>query len=184
VGATKQGCACFFAGETFLRQHSTPLAVFPLRVALTETFQFFMSLVVLLGLVWLAQGFQNLPVLVSLVPTVVLLFVLAWSLSLLAGFANVYVTDTQHVCDLAFQTLFYLTPIVYHTSDLGGGRLSWVVAHCNPIVPLLRLFREPILEGRVPALETYASGLAIVVAVAALASFAGLRAQRKLIFHL
>src|SRR5262249_60810553 len=35
--ATKQGCQCFFQGESYIRQHPSPLAIFPLRTALAES---------------------------------------------------------------------------------------------------------------------------------------------------
>jgi lipopolysaccharide transport system permease protein len=182
--AIRQGCQCFLAGEHYIRQHPTPLAIFPLRVALAETFHFAMGLIVLFGLVWFSKGFGNLPALISLVPTFVLLFLLVWSLGLLAGFANVYFQDTQHICDVGFQLLFYATPLVYYPADLGNGRLHWLIMNCNPVVPFVRLFREPILEGRVPALQTYASAFAIALAVAGVASLVCYRAQRRLVFHL
>jgi lipopolysaccharide transport system permease protein len=185
VIATKQGCNCFLTGETYLRQHPTPLAVFPLRVALVESFHFFMGLVVLLILVSYAKGFPNpLVLVVGLVPTFVMLFVLIWSLGTLAGLANVYFQDTQHLCDVVFQIIFYMTPVVYHASDLGPGRLSWMVSHCNPLVPLLEVFREPILESRIPAAWIYFKASLVVVCVAALAWRACRRAQHRLIFYL
>ena len=54
VTATKQGCQCFFAGESYIRQHPAPLAIFPLRVALAETFHFLVALGV--GIVRLEVG--------------------------------------------------------------------------------------------------------------------------------
>ena len=182
--AIRQGCQCFFAGEHYIRQHPTPLAIFPLRVALAETFHFTVGLAVLFSLVFFARGFGNLPALLSLAPTFVLLFLLVWSLALLAGFANVYFQDTQHLCDVGLQMVFYATPIVYYPNDLGNGRLHWLIMNCNPLVPFLQLFREPILEGRVPALQTYGSAAAIVAAVAGFASLVCYRAQRRLVFHL
>src|SRR5690242_12772005 len=59
VTATRQGCNCFFVGESYLRQYPTPAAIFPLRVALGETFHFFFALLVLFGLSWVVGGFGN-----------------------------------------------------------------------------------------------------------------------------
>src|SRR5688572_9379330 len=33
-GTTTEGCQCFYVGEHYLRQHPTPLAIFPLRTTL------------------------------------------------------------------------------------------------------------------------------------------------------
>src|SRR2546421_12721601 len=76
VTATKQGCQCFFAGESYIRQHPAPIAIFPLRVALAESFHFLVALAVLIATMWYIQGFGNLPALASLVPTLLLLFAL------------------------------------------------------------------------------------------------------------
>jgi ABC-type polysaccharide/polyol phosphate export permease len=124
------------------------------------------------------------PVLVSLVPTLVLLFALVWSLGLIAGCLNVYFQDTQHLCDVGFQILFYATPIVYSPGDLGHGRLYWVVTHCNPLVPFLDLLRDPILEARLPALEAYAAACLVVLVLGGVASLVCAHWQRRLIFHL
>jgi ABC-type polysaccharide/polyol phosphate export permease len=184
VTATKQGCHCFFQGESYIRQHPTPIAIFPLRVALAESFHFLIALVVLIGTVWYVHGLRNLPLLLSLIPTLLLLFALAWALALLAGGMNVYFQDTQHLCDVGFQVLFYATPIVYYAQDLGTGRLHWLVTHCNPLVPFLDLLREPILNARFPELHSYATASLIVLFLALVAGLVCSRWQRRLIFHL
>jgi ABC-type polysaccharide/polyol phosphate export permease len=182
--ATRQGCQCFFQGEAYIRQHPAPVAIFPLRTALAETFHFLVGLVVLVGLSWYAHGGTNLIALTSLAPTLVLLFMLVWSAALLAGFANVYFQDTQHLCDVGFQILFYATPIIYDPHDLGTGRLHWVVTHCNPLVPFLRLIRDPILTGQFPSMGTYARAIFVVLGVGSFAMLVCARLQRKLIFQL
>jgi ABC-type polysaccharide/polyol phosphate export permease len=185
VTATKQGCQCFFQGESYIRQYPTPVAIFPLRTALSETFHFLIALVVLFGLAWYVNGFANLPVLISLIPTLLLLFMLVWSLAIMAGFANTYFQDTQHLCDVVFQIIFYATPIVYYPQDLGeGSRLYWLVTSCNPLVPFFYLIREPILYARWPAVETYAAASIIVTLLGSVAVLLCARLQRRLIFQL
>jgi hypothetical protein len=114
-----------------------------------------------------------------------LLFALVWSAAMLAGLANVYFQDTQHLCDVGFQILFYATPIVYEPQQLGeGSRLYWVVMNCNPVVPFMRLFREPILDAQVPPLDTYLAACLTVLVVGGVASLICAGARRRLIFHL
>jgi lipopolysaccharide transport system permease protein len=185
VTATKQGCQCFFQGESYIRQHPTPIAVFPLRTALTETFHFFIAMLVLFGFAWYVNGFTNLSALVSLIPTLAMLFLLIWSMATLAGFANVYFQDTQHLVDVVFQIVFYATPIIYYPQDLGAGsKLYIVVTSCNPLVPFFRLFREPILYGRWPELEIYATAGLTTAILGGLAALVCARLQRRLIFQL
>jgi ABC-type polysaccharide/polyol phosphate export permease len=183
--ATKQGCQCFFHGESYIRQHPTPIAVFPLRTALTESFHFLIAMLVLFGIAGYAKGGLSVAALASLIPTFALLFILIWSLATLAGFANVYFQDTQHLMDVVFQILFYATPIIYYPKDLREGtKLHFLVMHCNPLVPFFELFREPILHGQWPGAEVYAAALLIVTFLAGLAAMVCAKLQRQLIFQL
>jgi ABC-type polysaccharide/polyol phosphate export permease len=185
TNATKMGCLCFFQGESYIRQHPTPAAIFPLRIALGETIHFLFALVVLVGLTWYIHGPRNPAVLLSVVPVLVLLFLLAWSLASIAGFANVYFQDTQHLCDVGFQMFFYATPIVYELKDLiVGSKLHWVVSHLNPLVPFLDLLRKPLLYGQYPPLETFGIASLVVAGLGAFSCLLCARLQRRLIFQL
>jgi ABC-type polysaccharide/polyol phosphate export permease len=184
VNATRQGCQCFFQGESYIRQYPAPIAIYPLRTALGETVHFLIALLVVGALAGYVGGTFSLPALLSLVPTVLLLFMLAWSLALIAGFANVYFQDTQHLCDVGFQIAFYATPIIYDAHDLGPGRLQWLVTHCNPMLPFMELIREPILHSQLPPLESYAAASVTVLVVGSLAMLTCFRLQRYLVHHL
>jgi lipopolysaccharide transport system permease protein len=182
VTATLQGCQCFFQGESYIRQYPAPLAVYPLRTALGGSIHFLLALVVVLCLAGCLRGFHHAWCLLSLAPSVVLLFVLSWSLGVIAGFANVYFQDTQHLCEVGFQIMFYATPIMYRPEDLHG-RLGWLM-RCNPLVAFLRLVRDPVLDGRLPSATTCTVACGSV-AVAVLVACAILsRLQKRLIFHL
>jgi ABC-type polysaccharide/polyol phosphate export permease len=182
-GVTIQGCQCFFQGEAYIRQHPAPLAVYPLRTALGGTIHFLIALVVVLGLTWYFKGFEHLSSLLCLIPAITLLFVLGWSLAVLAGFANVLFQDTQHLSEIGFQILFYATPIMYLPSLLKGLSIGWLLEY-NPVVPLLQLIREPILYGRIPTMETYITAVLIVFLAVVMAGATLARLQRRLIFHL
>ncbi len=181
--AVTSGCQSFFAGEAYIRQQPAPVAIYPLRTALSESIHFVMALCVVFALVWCLNGFGNLAALLSLVPTVLLLFLFVWSLALLAGFANVYFQDTQHLCDIGFRILFYATPIFYQPERLGGGWATTIV-RCNPLVPFLQLLRRPILDGQFPDPMTFLSATLIVLVVGGAAVLVCGRLQRQLIFHL
>jgi lipopolysaccharide transport system permease protein len=183
LSVTIAGCQCLFQGESYIRQYPAPLAIYPLRTALGGIIHFLLALAVLLVLTWGLKGFGNLPALLSLVPTLGLLFVLGWSLALLAGFTNVYFQDTQHLCDVGFQILFYATPVIYYAEMVRKRGLGFLVDY-NPVVPFLELIRQPIVEGRFPSWTTFSLAALIVAVAATAASYVQSRLQRGLIFHL
>jgi ABC-type polysaccharide/polyol phosphate export permease len=190
---TLQGCHCFYMGEAYIRQHPAPLAIYPLRTALGGTIHFLIALVVVVmlsvALRFLAPGTipaENtigLRALPSLVPSVLIVFVFVWSVAVLSGCANVYFQDTQHLCEVGFQILFYATPIIYEKGTLQTRGLGWL-ADCNPLVAFLDLFRYPIIFRSTPPLASYAIALTMALVALTAASFTLVRCQRNLIFHL
>jgi ABC-type polysaccharide/polyol phosphate export permease len=183
VLVTIQGSLCFLHGEAYIRQFPAPMAIYPLRTALSGGIHFVLALLVSLAAAWLMRGGGHWLALVSLLPTVALLLVLGWALAVLAGLANVYFQDTRHLCEVGFQMLFYATPIIYEVRLLDERSLGWII-RWNPLVPLLQLVRDPLLEGRLPPLSAYAAASAFVAAAAVAAAAVLARLQRRLIFHL
>ncbi|MFL5338828.1 MAG: ABC transporter permease [Gemmataceae bacterium] len=185
--SSSAGCAAFFQGEAYIRQCPLPLAIFPLRTVLGATFHMFMQLSVVivfvaaLGLLGYRE-FHWMPLL-SLVPSLLLLFVLCWSLAIITGLVNVYFQDTQHLTEIGFQMVYFATPIMYKASLLEEHGLGWLVEY-NPVVVFLRLIRDPILNGTAPELATYGQALGVVAVVTALAAALLVRSQKRLIFHM
>jgi ABC-type polysaccharide/polyol phosphate export permease len=183
TGVSAQGCQCFLVAETYIRQHPSPLAIFPLRTALGAMVHFWLAMAVVLAATGLLAGFHNVSVLLSLAGSTVLLFGLAWSLALLTGIANVIFRDTEHLLQVSFQILFYGTPIIYPERVLDSFPAGWLLK-LNPLVPFLRLFREPILRGELPSWKAYAAAAAGVAVLAGSAILVLRSLQRRLIYYL
>ena len=191
VTAAVQGCHAMFQGESYIRQFPAPMAIYPLRTALGSMIHFLIALTVVIGMAFLFRLFtgsqtrlvQHPAALLSLVPTVVLLFLFAWSAAILTGFANVFFQDTQHLCDVAFQMLFYMTPVCYYPSILRNRHLDFLVDY-NPAAAFLELVRQPILHGAVPSVFTYLTAAGTVVLLMGCAALTLARKQQTLIFHM
>lgn len=178
-----QGCQSFFQAESYIRQHPAPLAIYPLRITLGAGFHFLIGLTIPMAFVWYVNGFGNLPALLSLVPTLVLLFVIGWSLAVCMGVVNVMFQDAQHLIEVFMQIMFYTTPILYRPETLGFGRLARLVG-LHPLGALLELIRKPLLEGQFPSL--WAVGVSALMGLAAVsaASLALRCFEKRMIFYL
>src|SRR6516164_3666010 len=141
-GVTLRGCQCFVEAESYIRQHPLPMAVYPLRTALGGMFHFIIAISVVLAMTWCFRGFTNLHALPVLVVSLTLLLVFGWAVAVLAGYVNSVFRDIQHLSEIGFQILFYLTPIIYPPESLARTRLARLVEY-NPLVPFLRIIREP-----------------------------------------
>jgi lipopolysaccharide transport system permease protein len=180
-----QGCQCFFQGESYIRQHPAPLAIYPLRITLGAGFHFLLGLTITLALVWWANGFENLSALPCILPTLALLFLIGWSLAVCAGVMNVMFQDAQHLIDVLLQVLFYLTPIIWIPEKLLADRprLEWLV-NLNPFATLLELLRQPLLHGEPPSLGTIGYGALIGLLAVGAAAAALRRFEKRMVFYL
>lgn len=182
-GVTIQGCQCFVDAESYIRQHSIPMAVYPLRNALGNMIHFLIAIGVVVVFVWVFQGFANVPALAILPFSLLLLLLFGWSVSVLAGFVNTAFRDIQHLSNIGFQVMFYLTPIIYPRESLAGNRLGQLVEY-NPLVPLLAIIREPLLTGQMPAPRTFLMAVAVTLACTGLAIVLLRRLQQRVILYL
>lgn len=183
VTTATQGCFCFFNGESYIRQHPAPLAIYSLRTTLGTSFHFLVGLLLVIVLGIWSQGHVAALALLSLLPSLLLFFLAGWSLATLFGLANVRFRDTSHLAEVGFQVLFYATPIMYKPTALPLGRLRTLLSF-NPVMPFLELLRYPIIDGRIPAYPVYLSAGVIVLLLAGTAALALRHNERRLIFHL
>jgi ABC-type polysaccharide/polyol phosphate export permease len=187
--ASLQGCECFFAGESYIRQHPAPMAIYPLRTVLGAAFHFLMgySLVLAISLLFHGPGFIGLLPLLSLIPALALLLVFGWSLAVLFALANVRFRDLRHLSEVGFQALFYLTPIIYGTEQmeklLERRTVGWLFM-LNPLVPFLDILRVPVVRGETAAPHVFLAAFLITLTTLTAAVAALKSEERKLIFHL
>ncbi|HXT57841.1 MAG TPA: ABC transporter permease [Pirellulales bacterium] len=183
TSSVTQGCDCFYNGENYIRQFPAPMAIYPLRTVLGAAFHFAVALVVVILLTWGFRGFGNVPVLLSLVPSILLLLIMGWSLAVLSGFASVIFPDMKHLLDIGLQLVFYATPIIYPGDAMQEKGLSWLMKY-NPVVAWLDLFRHPLLNGELPSWNNYLIVLSSVSICATLAAATLVRLQKRLVFYL
>jgi ABC-type polysaccharide/polyol phosphate export permease len=181
--AILRGCDSLVLSEAYIRQQPLPLAMFPLRSVLVVGFHFLVSLLLTFLLVWPLKGVFNPMALLALVPTLLILFVFAWSLAVLAGFAHAYFPDTQHLAEVALQVILFLTPVMYPSSLLEQNGLAFLL-HYNPLAVLLEMLRESVLRGQVPSLATYAVASLLVSVPAGCAAWVVAKLEDRVIFVL
>ena len=177
------GCTSLQQGEQYIRQYPAPVAIYSLRTVLGAGFHLLPALVVVIALSWWFKGFGNLSTLPMLLPTLVLVFLFGWALSIMAGFANAYFPDTQHLIEVALQVLFYATPIIYPPDMMRSRGMGWFVDY-NPLAALVQLFRDPILAGEISSLTTYCVSAGAVALMGCGAIFTLVKFERTIVFEL
>jgi lipopolysaccharide transport system permease protein len=181
--ALLQGCNSFVLARPYIRQQQVPLAIFPLRTVLGAGFHFLVALGMGLIITLCLRGVVEPVALLSLIPVILIFFVLGWFLAILSGVIFTHFPDTNHLLEIGLQILFYVTPILYKPEVIAsrGGKLAMLV-EWNPITSLLALVRTPIVDGSFPAVQHIATSLFFLAIVGTLAIVLLRRTERTLIF--
>ena len=182
TACTMTGCNSLVAGEAYIRQFPAPMGIYPLRTTLGAAFHMSIALVVVAVGNGVLNGLRPGSV-AAVLPALPMLIVFGWSMGVLAGFANVYFPDVQHLTEVSLQLLFYVTPIMYPPDLLRQKGIGWMVDY-NPIAALIATVREPLLGHGPPPLATYLAAAGLVSFTFATAVLTLKRFERRVIFQL
>lgn len=182
-GAVTEGGQTFFQAQGFIRSERVPVAVYPLRSVLGLMLHFCIVLSLAIVMAGVFKGYDRVLPLLSLFPTLVLLFLLGWSTSIIMAFACVHFPDMQHLATIGLQILFYLTPIMYPPT-VAGSRWFGPVLRYNPLGHVAQLIRDPIVYSQWPSASAYMISLSLAVVTWTIAAFTLHRFERRLVFLL
>ncbi len=118
-----------------------------------------------------------------ILPAVILLhFLFALGLSLLAAVADIRVRDVQHIVAILFQALFYATPVFYSADIVPEKYRALFLA--NPFYYFVESLRAPVYRAELPAWDVL--GIAALLAVVTFAAgfLIFIRREKDFVFHL
>ncbi len=103
----------------------------------------------------ICTGLEAQPGWLQLVPLAMVQLAICFGVQLASAAAGVFVRDLQHVYSVAFQILFWVTPIAYRPDVLSRAP-GWILAW-NPLWYLVRSYREVVVQGEWLAVSTWLS---------------------------
>ncbi len=129
-----------------------PKSVFPVASMLTGLADLGIAMLPLL-VITLLLGVPLRPAALVLPLSVLLLALFTLGLGLLLSTAAVYFADMLPVYEVALTIWMYATPIIYPLETVPE---AWQpLLKLNPLYHMVELFRQPLLAGSLPALETW-----------------------------
>lgn len=173
-----------FAASGYLKQTRVPFLVFQVRQPLTSAVILAFGVVGFLIMGWSlgklpAPGWHLL-----LLPAFVLIYLaFAIPVAIIMSVVGTLYRDVKHVSMIAVQGLFFISPVMLDRKILEKPGLEFLV-YCNPVVPILDLFRDPALHGLLWEAQDLILIGSWIAAMWAVALLTAMRAGRKLIFAL
>ncbi|MCQ4726144.1 ABC transporter permease [Anaerotignum faecicola] len=159
----------FMQAESYIKQFSHPIIIYPIRAALVSIINF---VIASLGLIiWTVFVYpQNIVIAVVSIPlTSIIYFVAAWSISIISSHLYVRYRDYPYVMSLVMQFLWYLSPVFFKEEMFLSNDLLHTFFLVNPITHFLLLIREPFLNGYFANAESYVycAGVSLLLLIAA-----------------
>ncbi len=143
-----------------LRKMTVPREIFPIVGVLTALFDFAMSFLVLIVILFI----YRIPVTEAWIWLPLLLFLLsllAWIVGIGISAISVYRRDILRGLQYITQLWFFATPVVYSFNSIQGKRR--ILYSFNPTVGIIDGFRQVIVFGKAPNIEPLFIGIIVML---------------------
>jgi ABC-type polysaccharide/polyol phosphate export permease len=138
-------------GGGLMKRIYVPRTVFAIAAIGTGLVNLLLSVVPIL-VVMLVTGVTIRWTVIFLPISMLFLALFSLGVGLLVSAVAVYFTDVAEMYQIVLTAWMYLTPIIYPESILPEAYRYWIT-RLNPMYHLVRMFRMPIYEGRIPEIS-------------------------------
>lgn len=129
----------FIENGNIVKKVYFPREILPLSVVTSETVNFIISTIIILGFV--IFGGLGISKYIIFYPLILLAqYLLLLAIALVISSISVYIRDLQHLIGVVLQMLFYATPIVY-SADTIPQEFAWVL-NLNPMTYIINGYRD------------------------------------------
>lgn len=173
----------FLQAETYIKQFSHPVIIYPLRASLVSIVTFLIASVSFL--IWmLIISPEYVPIgLLSMPFTLILYFMMSWSISIISSHLHIRFRDYPYIMNLVMQVLWYMSPVFFKKDMFLSNRILLWVFKLNPITQVLELIRQPFFEGKFASLGSYAYIILISLFCVIIAWNVNRKCERNVIFY-
>ena len=176
AASVQAGASCVWAQKDLVNKIYFPREVLPIAHVTCQLVNMLLSFVIVFAVVLVTgQGINLLAV--CCLPIVVLVeYLLALGLTMLASAVTVFLRDVEYILGILVMAWQFLSPVMYGI-DYIPERLHTLYMIINPMAPVLVAYREILYYKRVPQLDTLltAAGMGVVLLVAGFLVFEKLK---------
>jgi len=162
VGALTSSMSVFIEDAPLIKKIYFPREVLILSTILAKTFDFALSLIIFVILLFIFR-IQFTPYMLLFIPIFFIQFLFAYSLALILSAANLFYRDVQYLLNLVLTLWFYLTPVIYAT-ELFPEHYRWIFK-INPMSVFINAYRQVLFGAKLPNMGSLAIGVGISVII-------------------
>jgi ABC-type polysaccharide/polyol phosphate export permease len=166
--------------QELIKKIHVPKLIFPLATVIAQFIDHITLTVILFIFLFILKG-KISPALLMTPFVILLIFIFSLGLSLLFSTCYVYIKDTPHVIAIAFQALFFLTPIIYPLNVLASS--VKIFFKLNPFYYFIEYFRYPFYYAKMPSGELTIAVCILSFLTFILGMYIFFRKKDSFIFH-
>lgn len=156
--------SAFVGNAGLIKKVQFPRVILPLALVFGSTFEFIVTVPVMLGLV-LVTGVDPSWTWIAGIPILIAVqLALLCGLGTAAATINVYVPDLSPALTSVLTVLFYVTPIIYPLDNVPDGYRQLLML--NPLAPLIEAWRELLMGGAMPGVDIWPAAVFAAVSIA------------------
>lgn len=179
--ATMQAMNSMVCNASLVKKVYIPKYLFPLANVLSTLVNFGFSFIALLMVMIFTDAPIYLTIFCSWIP-VLYLAIFAFGLGLILSAINVFFRDMQHLYSVIITAWSYLS-VVFYSVDIIPDRLM-AFMKWNPMYQYISFFRQLIIDGTFPSVETNVICVSIALGMLAFGLVFFAKTQDKFILHI
>lgn len=183
IASITGGSLAFVQADAYIKQCRHPLAIYTLRIVLSNLVVLAMASIALYGWAIVVTPNHFNWSWLSTILIFPMLGLIAWPLATLLAYIGAKFRDIPHVIGLIMQALWFISPVYFEEKVFRNGGLNGLIDY-NPLYHLLQFYRAPLLTGQWPTIENIAYCVIFSIICTVLAIAIGRKAERNVIFYL
>lgn len=141
----------FFEKANLIKKINVPMYTFQLSIIITETFLFFISILLALGFL-LIVGQSITWTFLWLIPIMLLQMLFSFGIGVTVSLFTPFFKDLKEVIPIVVQLWFWMTPIIYLSSMIED-KYPFLLEY-NPFYFFVKIYQDIFLYSKAPSFET------------------------------
>lgn len=182
-GSADGGTFAFISAEGYIKQTTTNVQIFPVRVVTVAFINLLYSVIAFFAVYLFLQPANFSPVMLMVIPGLMIQYFFALGLANISSIINLKIRDFQPFQSLLFQGLFYATPVIFDPSMLDEKGFE-LVYKLNPFYYMISVVKQPMLGENLPTAAEYLISVGLAAAVFCFGVFLIMKNKKKIAYQL
>lgn len=170
------GSSCIFAQQDMVKKIYFPREVLPISYVISQFVNMLLTFIIIFLVIMLTGAGINLLAILYLPIIMIVEFILALGVAMLASAITVYLRDLEYILGIISMAWMYLTPIIYPVEQVPDEIMP--IFNLNPMTPIIVAYRDILYYKQIPQIGTLLHAFLLGVAVLLIGCFAFSKLKR------